>query len=98
MALDIQWSKKADRSFDLVIDYLKEEFGDITTRKFVRKIYEFLDLLAEFPEIGTTENKELNIRGFVVVKQITIFYKVRDQKLILMNFYDNRQKPKKRKY
>lgn len=73
MALELKWSKKADKSFDAVIEYLKEDFGEITTGQFVRKVYEFLDLLVEFPEIGTMENKELSIRGFVIDKQITIF-------------------------
>ena len=98
MALEIKWSKKADRSLDSIIDYLNGEFGEITTTKFVRKVYEFIDLLSEYPELGTEENKELNIRGFVIVKQVTIFYKVRNQRITLLNFYDNRQKPKKKRY
>jgi hypothetical protein len=54
--------------------------------------------LVEFPEIGTLENVERNIRGFVIVRQITIFYKVSGNKIILLDFFDNRQEPKKRKY
>ncbi len=98
MALEIKWSRKADKSFDSIISYLKGEFGEITTSKFVRKIHEFLDLLSEFPELGTEENKYLKIRGFVVAEQVTLFYKVRDQKIILLNFYDNRQRPKKKRF
>lgn len=98
MALKIKWSKKADKRFDSIIAYLQEEFGETTTAKFVKKVHEFLDLLSEFPEIGTEENRELKIRGFVIVKQITIFYKVQDNKIILLNFYDNRQRPKKKRH
>ena len=98
MALEIQWSKKADRSFDSILDYIKGEFGENTTSKFVRKVHDFLELLSEFPELGTEENKELNIRGFVIVKQITLFYKIRNQNIILLNFYYNRQKPKKKRF
>jgi hypothetical protein len=58
----------------------------------------FLDLLTEFPEVGTLENNDLNIRGFVIVKQLTIFYQIHDNEIILLNFYDNRQKPKNKKY
>jgi hypothetical protein len=54
--------------------------------------------LAEFPEIGSLENKEYGIRGFVIVKQITIFYQIRDNTIILLNFYDNRQQPKKERF
>jgi len=82
----------------MILNYLENEFGEVTTSKFVLKVYEFLDLLAEFPEIGTLENKENSIRGFVIIKQVTIFYQVRNNMVILLNFYDNRQKPKTKRF
>lgn len=93
MALMVKWSKYADQSFDRILEYLQAEWGDNVTRAFVRRTYEFLDLLAEFPEIGTIENQERQIRGFVIIKQITIFYIRKSDTVILLNFYDNRQKP-----
>ncbi len=98
MALKIFWSKQAAQRFDKIIEYLEDEWGTRSTSLFVKKVYDFLDVLSEFPTIGTIENKELNIRGFVLIKQITIFYQVRDEKIILLNFYDNRQKPKSKRY
>ena len=93
MALKVKWSKFADRSFDRILEYLQSEWGENITRAFVRRTYEFLDLLAEFPEIGSMENPEKQIRGFVLIKQITVFYIRKTDSIILLNFYDNRQKP-----
>ena len=98
MAINIYWSKKADKRFGSIIEYLEDEWGHHTTSLFVKKVYDFLDILSEFPEIGTVEKKELNIRGFVIVKQLTIFYQVREDKIILLNFYDNRQRPKRQRF
>jgi plasmid stabilization system protein ParE len=98
MALEIYWSKQADQKFDSILDYFESEWGEPSTKKFVKRVYDFLDTLKELPEIGTLENIGLNIRGFVIFKQITLFYQVRSNKIILLNFYDNRQNPKKRKY
>lgn len=98
MALTIYWSKKADEKFDQILKYLEDEWGENVTRAFVRKVYDFLDILSEFPEIGTLENVERNIRGFVIVKQLTVFYKITDDKIILLNFFDNRQNPKRKKF
>jgi plasmid stabilization system protein ParE len=98
MALEIYWSKPATRRFDLILDYLEDEWGRHSVSLFVKKVYDFLDLLSMFPEIGSVENKELNIRGFVIVKQLTVFYQIRDDKIVLLNFYDNRQKPKLKRY
>ncbi|OFX61993.1 MAG: hypothetical protein A2066_19395 [Bacteroidetes bacterium GWB2_41_8] len=97
MALKIKWSKYADQNFDRILGYLEAEWGEIVTRAFVRRTYEFLDLLAEFPEIGSVENQEKQIRGFVLVKHVTVFYICKDDSIILLNFYDNRQKPSQRK-
>ncbi len=96
MALTLFWSKRADKKFDRICAYLESEWGEKVTTAFVKKVYEFLDILVEFPGIGSLENKEKNIRGFVIVKQITIFYKRKGNKIILLNFFDNRQHPIKK--
>jgi plasmid stabilization system protein ParE len=98
MALEVLWSKRADKKFDKILEYLMLELGERITKSFVNKVYEFLDILAEFPEIGTLENKEKGIRGFTIVEQINLFYKIDDSKIILLNFFDNRQNPKKKRF
>lgn len=97
MALEIKWSKYADRSFDSILIYLEKEWGENVTRAFVRRTYEFLDLLAEFPELGSVENQKREIRGLVLIKQVSLFYIRKNDSIILLNFYDNRRKPLKKK-
>ena len=79
MALTIYWSKSADKKFDKILTFLEEEWGETVTTAFVKKVYDFLDILAEFPEIGSLEHTERNIRGFVIVRQLTLFYKIHDR-------------------
>jgi len=98
MALRIFWSKKADKKFDNILDYLSAEWGEKVTSAFVKKVYDFLDVLIDFPEIGSVENTERGIRGFVIVKQITIFYKISGNRIIILNFFDNRQGLRRKKY
>ena len=73
MALDIHWSKRADKKFDKILEYLILEWGENVTKAFVRKTYDFLDILSEFPDIGSIENTENGIRGFTIIKQVNIF-------------------------
>lgn len=96
MALKILWSKRADKKFDKILEYLLEEWGKRVTRIFVKKVYNFLEILSEYPEIGTIENEEKGIRGFTVVKEIDLFYKVTGDKIFLLDFFDNRQSPEKK--
>lgn len=98
MALTIYWSKRADNKFDKIISYIDEEWGAVVARAFVKKVYDFLDILVEFPEIGSVEHAEREIRGFVIVKQLTLFYKIKEDKIILLNFFDNRQNPKRKRF
>jgi len=98
MALEINWSKRADKKFDKILEYLVVNWGEHITRTFVKKVYDFMDVLSEFPEIGTIENNKKEIRGFTIVKQINIFYKVSNSKIIILDFFDNRQGPKKKRF
>ena len=98
MALEIEWSKRADKSFDLIIDFLQAEWGDQVVKAFVKKTYDFLEILAEFPEIGSIQVQERGIRGFTLIKQVIVFYKIQGKSIILIDFFDTRQNPKKKKY
>jgi plasmid stabilization system protein ParE len=42
MALKIEWSKRADKSFDRIIDFLHAEWGDQVVKAFVKKTMTFL--------------------------------------------------------
>ncbi|PIQ35179.1 MAG: hypothetical protein COW63_01645 [Bacteroidetes bacterium CG18_big_fil_WC_8_21_14_2_50_41_14] len=97
MALNIKWSKRADRKFDKILEYLMTNWSEQVTKNFVKKVYDFLDVLSEFPEIGSIENNEKGIRGFTIVKQINIFYRIKGETIILLDFFDNRQNPKMKK-
>jgi len=35
--------------------------GDSVAKAFTKKVYDFLDILSEFPEIGTVEHKKKGI-------------------------------------
>lgn len=98
MALEIHWTAQADRKFDKITDYLLNEWNQRVASSFVKKVYNTLDILAEFPYIGTIEHNERGIRGFTLVKQINIFYKISGNKLIILDFFDNRQTPEKKRF
>ena len=98
MALEIKWSRYADRKFDKLIEDLTTEWGENVARSFVKKVYDFLSVAKDFPETGTLEHPAQNIRGFVLVRQITVFYKIKRSTIVILNFYDNRQLPKKKRY
>ena len=94
MALEIRWTKSADLKLDHLIIYLEEEWGVSVVKAFMRKLYDLLEILSEFPEIGAMQYPEKNIRGFSITKQISIFYKIEGDQIILLDLFDNRSDPK----
>lgn len=98
MALTIRWTKRAEKKIDKIIEYLLIEWNEQVTETFVKRVYDFIDTLTDFPEIGTIENKEKAIRAFTIVKQINIFYHVGKKQIVILNFFDNRQSPKKKRF
>lgn len=98
MALEIKWTKRADQQFDKIIEYLLHEWGDRVASSFIKGVYDFLDLLSEHPRIGSIENIEKEIRGFTILKQINIFYSFDKNRITVLNFFDNRQNPKKKRF
>jgi plasmid stabilization system protein ParE len=82
MAKKIIWTKRANR----------------VTQSFVRKTYDIIDLISDQPDLGTLENQERKIRGFLLTKHNRLFYRVTDKEIILLNFFDTRSGPKRRRF
>ncbi len=93
MAVEIRWSKKAERKFESTIEYLRINWGEQVAIFFIKKTFKFLRFVADFPEIGAIQNKGKGIRSFTLIKQINIFYQTNSKRVLMLDFFDNRQKP-----
>jgi plasmid stabilization system protein ParE len=80
MAKEIVWTKRADKKFLRILEYLNEVWGQKVTEAFIQRTYNFLDILIDFPEIGPIQNSSRNIRGFTLTRQVTVFYRLDDNK------------------
>jgi plasmid stabilization system protein ParE len=97
MVREIRLTKKADRQFDVILEYLDKEFGKSTATKFIERTFSFFDLISEHPQIGRIEDKRNGIYGFVLNKPVTVFFRFTNKDVVILNFFDNRMNPK-RKY
>lgn len=95
--MKILWTKAAQSSFDKIVDYLKNEWSIKSAIKFINKTIIFLDILQEHPEIGRKEKIKNDLRSFVLTRQVTIFYRIKnDTTIVILKFFDTRQDPEKR--
>ena len=70
--------------------------GERVAEAFEQKMMDFLDLLADFPEIGVLEVIEKQIRGFQLTKHTRVFYRIKGKRIIILTFFDVRKDPKKK--
>ena len=96
MARKIIWNQKAAEQFESIQNYLLEEFGTQAVKKITSRTFKFLELLEKYPFLGTTEFAEKDIRGFTLTRHTRILYKVTDDAVHLLSFFDLRQDPDKK--
>ncbi len=96
MAVKILWTKRAQHSFERIVDYLLTEWSLAVAAKFVNKSNAFIEILKDHPRIGKQEMAQKGLRSFVLSRQTTVFYRIKNKDtIILLNFFDTRQEPKK---
>ncbi len=98
MAKKIVWTKRANSKFNKIIDYLEEEWGHGVTQNFVTKTYDIIELISDQSDLGTLENSEKSIRGFLLTKHNRLFYRVTEKEIILLNFFDTRSGSKRKRF
>lgn len=85
---------RAEKSFDSIFDYINDKWGEKTAKEFVLKTNKIFKLLQNYPTIGKVEFGD--IRGFQLSRQTRLLYTVRDEKIIVLSFFDVRQDPNKK--
>lgn len=91
-------TKTAFKKFQLIVKYLVEEWGETVGIQFEKRTKNFLNLLADFPEIGVVVNPEKKIRAFQLTKLTRIYYRIKEDRIMILTFFDVRQDPKRLKY
>ncbi len=92
--MQVYVTPRAERNFDSIVAYIRQKCGDKTALTFVQKTDEIFKLLKNYPFMGSIEKGD--IRGFQLSPQTRILYCVRDNKVIILSFFDVRQDPKKK--
>ena len=97
--MDIIWSKKAGETFQKNIDYLKENWTEVEVKKFITRVFSYLETLSEEPLISRKTYKTKNTHIGVIIPHISVVYRIKPKTntLEIVTFIDNRQSSKKKK-
>ena len=94
--MKIYWTKKSKQKFLDIKSYILSEFGLSSSEKFKERVFDFLEILSKFPELGSLEVPNKSIYGFQLSRQTRVFYRINKDHISLLIFFDSRQDPGKR--
>ena len=94
--MKISFTKRTEKNYSLIKENIRAEWGNKLEEAFEQKTKDFLDLLKNFPQIGSIEVRDKQIRGILLTKHTKIFYRIKSDKIIVLTFFDVRQDPGKK--
>ena len=98
MAYQIIVKKRFTNKVQKVLAYLEKEWSHKVATEFLLKIDRRIKLLTKQPHVGAPSSKVKNIRGLLITRHNSMYYKIKNDKVIIINMYDTRMNPKKNPY
>lgn len=96
MALKIKWTKRAEKSFDNIVTFIENKWSEKSAEEFVKKTNRVLTQISEQPEIFE-ESEKKGIRKGLIARKTSVFYRIYQNYIRLLFFWDNRRDPNKLK-
>jgi plasmid stabilization system protein ParE len=90
--MEIVWTHKAGASFYKNLDYLQHNWNIDVANDFEFETFRTIAIIEKNPLIGMYDT-DFGCNKMLVVKQIYLLYKIIDNTIVLLIFWDNRQKP-----
>jgi len=92
MKLAIILTPKAKDTFLSIILFIRENWGSSSAEKFVERTYRVLDTIAQQPYIFKAY-QEKDVRKGLITKHTSVVYRVVNDRIGVLFFWDNRQEP-----
>ena len=96
MAKEVRWTAEGVESFNKIINYLLEEWGEREVENFVSLTDTVIEYIIEYPHMFRKTNKK-NVREALVTSHNLLIYKIYPERIDIITFWDTRQHPRKKK-
>jgi len=90
--MKIIWSAEAKYTFYSNRNYLLHHWNHETAKKFIENTIHTINLLIQNPYLGKYK-MDLKCNVVLISKQISLYYEIHNDSIVLIIFWDNRQKP-----
>ncbi len=93
MSLKISYTPDAQYTLEAVYYYIEKDFGTRSADKFLSDTEKTLLLISENPLMFRASAFDINVRVGFISKQTSLFYRVSNETIHLLFFWNNRQEP-----
>jgi plasmid stabilization system protein ParE len=95
--MNIIWSIKAVETLQKNVDYLLENWPEIESKKFLKRVFEYIEAISSTPFIARKTFKTKHTYIGIIIPHISVIYryKPKSNTLEIVTFIDNRQSLKK---
>jgi plasmid stabilization system protein ParE len=95
--MKVVWTPDAKNTYEQNIAYLADKWDEAVTGNFIEKIEEAVSYIQKNPALYPFYDKRKKVRKCVVVRQISLYYRLTETHIEILLCWNNYQDPKKLK-
>ena len=93
----IPWSKRAEKAYGQILDYVADEFGTTRARRYAAEVHKAVGQLPENPKMGQVEplleGSRYEFRRLVIGHLTKIIYRITEERIEIADVWDTRMNP-----
>lgn len=93
----VLWTDFALKELEKTVEYLEEHWTEKELHNLFIKLEETLSFICKNPDLFQVSDVKNEIRRVVILKNNTLYYRLKKNQIEIISFFSNRQSPKKRK-
>jgi hypothetical protein len=93
MSFQIKFTIEAEETYDAVTEQLRQRWGERFVIKFQNKVSKCIDTITITPYLYPIANENSEIRKCILHENCSMFYRIYDDSIFILWFWDNRQDP-----
>ena len=94
MSYNVIWSNSSKNEFAELLEYVESNFDTDAALKLLEKTERVVIQISLYPEMFPSSELKA-IRKATITKQTSLIYKIEDNRVLILHFWDNRQNPEK---
>jgi len=98
MAKKVIWSPEATEFFELVIEYLENNWTEKEVEHFIKATEKVIEIISAQPKLYRAAKKKKNVHEALITKHNLMLYKNTRNFIYVMTIWDTRQDPKRKKH